>query len=59
MTQDSSIRDSLIKDTHETTAQAARIVVSHNGPYRVDGSIDIVDHLGVPVTAEAPVRLCR
>src|ERR1700737_4366449 len=51
--------DSLIQGRSERGAAAARIVVSHNGPYVVDGSISVVDHLGVPVTADAPVRLCR
>ncbi|MBR0870009.1 CDGSH iron-sulfur domain-containing protein [Bradyrhizobium tropiciagri] len=36
-----------------------RIVVRRDGPYQPDPGIAIVDHLGVPVTAEAPVRLCR
>jgi CDGSH-type Zn-finger protein/truncated hemoglobin YjbI len=51
--------DSLIQGRSERGAAAARIVVSRNGPYMVDGSISVVDHLGVPVTADAPVRLCR
>jgi uncharacterized Fe-S cluster protein YjdI len=52
-------QDSLVQKRREESAEAARIVVIHNGPYVVDGSIAIVDHLGVPVTADAPVRLCR
>jgi CDGSH-type Zn-finger protein/truncated hemoglobin YjbI len=59
MTHDNLNQDGSIQDTHEVSAAAARIVVSHNGPYLVGGSIDIVDHLGVPIAAEAPVRLCR
>src|SRR5258708_1490826 len=52
-------QDSLVQERREESAEAARIVVIHNGPYMVDGSIAIVDHLGVPVTAHAPVLLCR
>ena len=59
MTQENSIQDSLIQQPHAASAAAPRIVVSHNGPYWVDGSIDIVDHLGIPIAAEAPLRLCR
>jgi CDGSH-type Zn-finger protein/truncated hemoglobin YjbI len=59
MTHDNLIQDSSIHETHEASGEAARIVVSHNGPYLVGGSIDIVDHLGIPIAAEAPVRLCR
>jgi CDGSH-type Zn-finger protein/truncated hemoglobin YjbI len=44
---------------HEARKQAARIVVIHNGPYRIEGSISLVDHLGVEIAAETPVRLCR
>jgi CDGSH-type Zn-finger protein/truncated hemoglobin YjbI len=51
--------DSLVQERREESAETARIVVIHNGPYLVNGSIAIVDHLGVPVTADAPVRLCR
>ncbi|VIO80979.1 hypothetical protein CI41S_76270 [Bradyrhizobium ivorense] len=54
MTEDSSARGpSKQSTTHK------RIVVRRNGPYEPDPGIAIVDHLGVPVTAEAPVRLCR
>jgi len=59
MTHENSIQDSLIQQPHAASAVAPRIVVSHNGPYWVDGSIDIVDHLGIPIAAEAPLRLCR
>jgi len=52
-------QDSSVQERREESAEAAHIVVIHNGPYLVDGSIAIVDHLGVPVTADAPVRLCR
>jgi CDGSH-type Zn-finger protein len=58
MTQDSLAQDSLINERREP-AEAARIVVIHNGPYELDGSIALVDHLGIPVAAQAPVRLCR
>jgi len=51
MTEDSSA------GTPPTTHK--RIVVTHNGPYEPDPGIPVVDHLGVPVTIEAPVRLCR
>src|SRR6202171_2536706 len=51
--------DSLIQERPEGSAAAARIVVTQSGHYVVDGSISVVDHLGVPVTADAPVRLCR
>ena len=54
MTEESSIQRE-----RETAAGTARIVVSRNGPYLLDGSIPVVDHLGVPIAAEAPVRLCR
>jgi CDGSH-type Zn-finger protein/truncated hemoglobin YjbI len=53
MTQDSLIH------APRAAVQSARIVVVRDGPYVVDGSIAVVDHLGVPVTAPAPVRLCR
>ena len=63
MTQESSIQDRSIQDSliHEPpkAVAAARIVVVRNGPYVLDGSIALVDHLGVPVVAEVPVRLCR
>ncbi|WP_246709415.1 (4Fe-4S)-binding protein [Bradyrhizobium sp. 6(2017)] len=36
-----------------------RITVRRNGPYEPEPGIPIVDHLGVPVTAEAAVLLCR
>ena len=58
MTQDSLAQDSLINERREA-AEAARIVVIRNGPYELDGSIALVDHLGIPVAAQAPVRLCR
>ena len=58
MTQDSLIQDSLIYERREAAA-AARIVVIRNGPYELDGSIALVDHLGIPIAAQAPVRLCR
>ena len=51
--------ESSIQGERETAAGAARIVVTRNGPYLPDGSIAVVDHLGVPIAAEAPVRLCR
>ncbi|MBR1158509.1 CDGSH iron-sulfur domain-containing protein [Bradyrhizobium elkanii] len=35
------------------------IVVRRNGPYEPDPGVPIVDHLGVPIAAAAPVRLCR
>jgi truncated hemoglobin YjbI/CDGSH-type Zn-finger protein len=61
MTQDSSVQDSTIQDSsiNERREAAARIVVIRNGPYELDGSIPLVDHLGIPVAAQAPVRLCR
>jgi CDGSH-type Zn-finger protein len=61
MTQDSTIQDSLIQDDpiNERREAAARIVVIRNGPYELDGAIALVDHLGVPIAAQAPVRLCR
>ena len=58
MTQDSLIQDSMIYERREAT-DAARIVVIRNGPYELVGSIALVDHLGVPIAAQAPVRLCR
>jgi CDGSH-type Zn-finger protein len=58
MTQDSLIQDSMIYERREATA-AACIVVIRNGPYELDGSIALVDHLGIPIAAQAPVRLCR
>ena len=58
MTQDSLIQDSLI-DQRREAVEAARIVVIRNGPYELDGSIALVDYLGVPIAAQAPVRLCR
>ena len=58
MTQDSLIQDSLVSEQREA-GTAARIVVVRNGPYVLDGSIALIDHLGVPVEAEIPVRLCR
>ena len=51
-------QNSLILDQRDATT-AARIVVVRNGPYVLDDSIALVDHLGVPVVAEIPVRLCR
>ncbi|MEH2565746.1 CDGSH iron-sulfur domain-containing protein [Bradyrhizobium sp. AZCC 2289] len=51
--------ESSIQGERETAAGAARIVVTRDGPYLPDGSIPVVDHLGVPIVAEAPVRLCR
>jgi CDGSH-type Zn-finger protein len=35
------------------------VVIVRNGLYLLDGSISVVDPLGVAVTANAPVRLCR
>jgi truncated hemoglobin YjbI/CDGSH-type Zn-finger protein len=58
MTQDSLTQDSSIHQQREAVT-AARIVVVRNGPYVPDGSITLVDHLGVPVVAEVPARLCR
>src|SRR6266478_1761701 len=51
--------DSSIQEGHETSAGTPRIVITRNGPYLLDGSIPVVDPLGVPVAATAPVRLCR
>src|ERR1700730_9241543 len=51
--------DSSIQEGHETSAGTPRIVMIRNGPYLLDGSIPVVDPLGVPVAANAPVRLCR
>lgn len=51
--------DSSIQEGHETGAGTPRIVIIRNGPYLLDGSIPVVDPLGVPVAANAPVRLCR
>ena len=48
-----------VQEGHESLEPKPQIVVTSNGPYLVDGSIPLVDHLGVPVAAEAPVRLCR
>jgi len=50
--------------THENSTpkqqtDAARIVVVSNGPYVLDRSIPVVDHLGVAIASETPVRLCR
>jgi CDGSH-type Zn-finger protein/truncated hemoglobin YjbI len=63
MTQDNLIQDSLIQDSmiyeRREATDAARIVVIRNGPYELVGSIALVDHLGVPIAAQAPVRLCR
>lgn len=53
------VHDSSNEESHEVRKQVARIVVIHNGPYRLEGSIDLVDHLGVAMPAPAPVRLCR
>lgn len=53
------IEDHLIEERREAGAAAARIVVVSNGPYVPDGSIAVVDHLGVPVASGSPVRLCR
>jgi CDGSH-type Zn-finger protein len=50
--------DSSIQEKHETSAGTPRIVIIRNGPYLLDGSIPVVDPLGVPVAATAP-RLCR
>ncbi len=58
MTQDNLIQDSLTHERREA-ATAARIVVVHNGPYVPDDSIALVDHLGVSIAAQTPVRLCR
>jgi CDGSH-type Zn-finger protein/truncated hemoglobin YjbI len=52
-------RDSSIQEGYESSAATARIVIIRNGPYLLDGSIPVVDPLGVPVAANAPVRLCR
>ena len=57
--QDNSNQDGSIQEPREAPAEAPRIVVGHNGPYWVDRSIDIVNHLGIPIAAAAPVRLCR
>src|ERR1700733_3907809 len=63
MTQDNLIQDSPIQDSlnneRRRAAETARIVVICNGPYELDGSVALVDHLGMPVAAQAPVRLCR
>jgi CDGSH-type Zn-finger protein/truncated hemoglobin YjbI len=48
-----------VQEGCETLEPAARIVVVRNGPYLVDGSIPVVDHLGIPILAEAPILLCR
>jgi len=52
-------QESSIQESHETGAGGPRIVATRNGPYLLDGSIPVVDHLGVAIAAEAPVRLCR
>ncbi len=50
--------DSSIQEGHETSAGTPRFVIIRNGPCLLDGSIPVVDPLGVPVAANAPVRLC-
>ena len=54
MTEDSSV-----ERANDKQKPRKRIVVRSNGPYEAEPGIAIVDHLGVPVAAEAPVRLCR
>src|ERR1700738_4740889 len=51
--------ENAVQEERETGGPAAQIVVTSNGPYLVAGSIPVVDHLGVPILAEAPIRLCR
>jgi hypothetical protein len=46
--------DSSIQEGHETSAGIPRIVIIRDGPYLLDGSIPLVDPLGVPVAATAP-----
>jgi len=53
------VHDISKEERHKARKQAARIVVVHNGPYQIEGSIRLVDHLGVEIAAETPVRLCR
>jgi CDGSH-type Zn-finger protein len=52
-------QNSFMKQSQDVEMEATRIVVVHNGPYKLEGSIDLVDHLGVEIALEAPVRLCR
>lgn len=35
------------------------ITVTRDGPYRVAGSVDLIDHLGVTIPHDGPVTLCR
>ena len=51
-------QDSLIHERPEAV-EAARIVVVRNGPYVLEGSIALVNHLGGAIAAQAPARLCR
>jgi CDGSH-type Zn-finger protein/truncated hemoglobin YjbI len=37
----------------------ARIVVTTDGPYRLEGDAELVDHLGQPIERPDPARLCR
>jgi CDGSH-type Zn-finger protein/truncated hemoglobin YjbI len=53
MTEDNSLQH---PGNQQTTRK--RIVVRRNGAYEPDPGIAIVDHLGVPIATEAPVRLC-
>jgi CDGSH-type Zn-finger protein/truncated hemoglobin YjbI len=37
----------------------AWLVVTTDGPYRLEGNAELVDHLGAPIEHERPARLCR
>jgi CDGSH-type Zn-finger protein len=40
-------------------ALSTSISIGQNGPYRLEGLVDLVDHLGVKIAFEGSVDLCR
>jgi len=40
-------------------AARARLIVTHNGPYHLEGEAELVDHLGASIAFESPAKLCR
>ena len=45
--------------TDAATKARARLVVTADGPYRLEGDAELVDHLGAPIEHPTPALLCR
>jgi CDGSH-type Zn-finger protein len=54
-----SVKDKLQPAWMRLAAEEPRIHVAFNGPYLVEGSVEITNHLGVPVETNGLVALCR